>query len=434
MFYDYAKIFVKAGKGGDGMVSFRREKYVPAGGPSGGDGGKGGSVVFVADEGLRTLVDFRYRKHYNAAPGEPGKSKNMHGAAGADLVVRVPVGTVVKKDDGSVVGDLVFHRQRLAVARGGRGGKGNARFVSSVNRAPRVADNGETGEESWLVLELKLLADVGLIGFPNVGKSSIIARVSAAKPKIADYPFTTIDPNLGVVRLDDEESFVLADIPGLIEGAGEGAGLGFRFLRHVERTRVLIHVLDVSGFEGRDPLEDFETITKELELYSPGLSSKPQIVAANKMDLPQAEENLARLREKLGGDHQIIAISAATGLGCAELMREAGRLLKEQDAIQARLPEPAPGDGDIRVTRLEAADGPPIAVRRDNDRWILSGSEAERQIRRTNFHNEAAVGRLLKILRSMDVDGTLKAAGAADGDTVVIGPMEFEYADTSAGG
>lgn len=407
------------------MVSFRREKYVPAGGPSGGDGGRGGDVVFVADEGLRTLVDFRFRKYLQAAAGEPGKSKNMHGAAAGDLSVKVPVGTIVKKDDGSMAGDLVFHRQRLVVAKGGRGGKGNARFVSSVNRAPRVADNGEPGEESWLVLELKLLADVGLIGFPNVGKSTIISVVSAARPKIADYPFTTIDPNLGVVRLDEEESFVLADIPGLIEGAGEGAGLGHRFLRHVERTKVLIHVLDISGFEGRDPLEDFSLIQKELEIYSPGLSGKPQIIAANKMDLPQAEDNLARLRGKLGRHVPVIPLSAATGEGCLQLMRAAWELLKEQDSV---LPA-APAD-EIKITKFEAERAPALLAKREDDYWVLAGSVMDRQIPRTNFANEAAVGRLLKILRSMDADRILREAGATDGDTVRIGPMEFEYSDS----
>ena len=424
MFYDYAKIFVKAGKGGDGMVSFRREKYVPAGGPSGGDGGRGGDVVFVADEGLRTLVDFRFKKHFHAAPGESGRSKNMHGAAGGDLIVKAPVGTIVKKADGTVVGDLIAHRQRLVAAKGGQGGKGNARFASSVNRAPRIADNGAPGEESWLELELKLLADVGLVGFPNVGKSSIIARVSAARPKIADYHFTTIDPNLGMVRLDEEDSFVLADIPGLIEGAGGGAGLGHRFLRHVERTMVLLHVLDISGFEGRDPLEDFDKILGELEIYSPGLSRKPQIIAANKMDLPGAAENLTRLKERWGGSYRIMELSAATGMGCQELMREAGKLLNEQDAAPQPIPEEA-----LKITRLESDEGPPLTVRRDKDRWILSGDKVERQIQRTNFANEAAVNRLLKILRAMDVDGNLKKAGAADGDTILIGPMEFEYTD-----
>ena len=425
MFYDFAKVHVKAGKGGDGMVSFRREKYVPAGGPSGGDGGRGGSVVFVADEGLRTLMDFRYKKHLRAEEGHPGGSKNMHGAAGSDLVVKTPVGTIIKKEDGTVIGDLVFHRQRLVVAEGGRGGKGNARFTSSVNRAPRVADNGEPGGEGWLLLELKLLADVGLIGFPNVGKSTIIAAVSAARPKIADYPFTTIDPNLGMVRLGEEDSFVLADIPGLIEGAGGGAGLGHRFLRHVERTKVLIHVLDISGYENRDPLEDFDLILKELDIYDPGLSQKPQIIAANKTDLPQAEENLARLRAKLGDRYPIFPLSAVTGSGTQQLMREAGRILREQEAVLA----PAPVD-EIRITRLAPEDGPALEARWEDDCWVLAGAEAKRQIQRTNFANEAAVSRLLKILRSMDVDRILREAGAADGDTVVIGPMEFVFAET----
>ena len=424
MFYDYARVFAKAGKGGDGMVAFRREKYVPTGGPSGGDGGRGGNVVFVGDEGLRTLVDFRFQRHLHAEPGQPGRSKNMHGAAGGDLIVRVPVGTIVKREDGETVGDLVFHRQRLVVAKGGRGGKGNARFVSSVNRAPRVADNGGLGEEGWLTLELKLLADVGLVGFPNVGKSTIISMVSAARPKIADYHFTTIDPNLGVVRLDDEDSFVLADIPGLIEGAGEGAGLGHRFLRHVERTKVLIHVLDISGYEDRDPLEDFDRIQKELEIYSPGLSAKPQIIAANKMDIPGAEENLVRLQEKLGDRYQIIAVSAATGLGCQQLTREAGKLLREQESILALVPEE-----EIKITRLPVDDEPPLVAKRENDYWILTGAEMRRQVQRTNFGNDAAVSRLLRILRSMDVDRILRQAGAVDGDTIVIGPMEFEFSD-----
>ena len=427
MFYDYAKVFVKAGKGGDGMVSFRREKYVPAGGPSGGDGGRGGHVVFVADEGLRTLVDFRTRRHLYARPGMPGKSKNMHGATGDDLIVRVPAGTVVKRENGEVAGDLIYHQQRLIVARGGRGGRGNARFVSSVNRTPRIADNGEAGEEGWLTLELKLLADVGLVGFPNVGKSTIISVVSAARPKIADYHFTTIDPNLGVVSVDFDESFVMADIPGLIEGSGEGAGLGHRFLRHVERTKVLIHVLDISGYEGRDPLDDFGLILKELDQYSPGLGAKPQIIAANKMDLPGADENLARLRKSLGGQYEIIPLSAATGYGAQELVRVAYRLLKEWEAAaDAALSSP---EEEMKITRLAEASELPLTARRENECWILEGGALKRQLQRTNFDNEAAVNRLLKILRSMDVDGVLRRAGAADGDTVMIGPLEFEFSE-----
>ena len=426
MFYDYAKIYVKAGKGGDGMVAFRREKYIPAGGPSGGDGGRGGNVVFVADEGLRTLVDFRTQRHYKAEPGTGGKSKNMHGAAGKDLHVRVPAGTVVKRENGEIAGDLVYHRQRLVVAKGGRGGRGNARFVTSVNRTPRVADNGEPGEEGWLTLELKLLADVGLVGFPNVGKSTIISMVSAARPKIADYPFTTIDPNLGLVRIDEEESFVMADIPGLIEGASDGAGLGHRFLRHVERTKVLIHVLDMSGYEQRDPLEDFDLILRELDKYSPDLSSKPQVIAANKMDLPGSADNLIRLREKLGSRYEIIPVSAATGQGCRELAQAAYILLKEQEAVLAAR---APTEDEIKITRLEADAEPAILAKREGDYWTLAGSQAKRQIQRTNFANEDAVNRLLKILRSMDVDDILRKAGALDGDTVMIGPLEFEFSD-----
>lgn len=424
MFYDYAKIYVKGGDGGNGMVSFRREKYVPDGGPSGGDGGRGGSVVFVADEGLRTLVDFRYKRHFKAPAGGHGRSKNMHGAKGEDLIVKVPVGTVVKREDGSLVGDLICHRQRLVVAAGGRGGKGNARFVSSINRAPEVADNGEPGQDGWLVLELKLLADVGLVGFPNVGKSSIISVVSAAKPKIADYHFTTIDPNLGVARLEDEESFVLVDIPGLVEGAGEGVGLGHRFLRHVERTRVLLHVLDIAGSEGRDPLEDYQTIQKEMEIYNPVLKSKPQIIVANKMDLPGAAENLERLKAGLGGEREIFAVSAATGQGLRELMLAANRMLKELPAALE-----APAEDEVKITRFEREQGPALKIVRDNEDYVVTGQEVERQIIRTNFANEAAVNRLLKILRTMGVDKALREAGAQNGDTVVVGPMEFEFFD-----
>ena len=423
MFYDYAKIYVKGGDGGNGMVSFRREKYVPDGGPSGGDGGRGGSVVLVADEGLRTLVDFRYKRHFKAPAGEHGRSKNMHGAKGQDLIVKVPVGTVVKREDESLVGDLICHHQRLVVAAGGRGGKGNARFASSINRAPQIADNGEPGQEAWLVLELKLLADVGLVGFPNVGKSSIISVVSAAKPKIADYHFTTIDPNLGVVRLEEEESFVLVDIPGLVEGAGEGVGLGHRFLRHVERTRVLLHVLDIAGSEGRDPLEDYRIIQQEMENYNPVLKEKPQIIAANKMDLPGAKENLERLRAFLGEETQIFAVSAATGQGLRELMLAAGQKLKELPLIREREKE------EKKVTRFVRDSGPALEILRDNENYVVSGHEVERQIIRTNFANEAAVNRLLKILRTMGVDQALRQAGAQNGDTVVVGPMEFEFFD-----
>lgn len=287
------------------MVAYRREKYIPEGGPYGGDGGRGGNVILRVDEGLRTLVDFRYQRHYKAEKGENGGSKNMHGRNGEDLVIRVPMGTVVKDaESGEVLADLVEPGQETIIAKGGRGGRGNSRFATAQNKAPGFAEKGDPGEEHWLWLELKLIADVGLVGFPNVGKSTIISRVSAAKPKIADYHFTTLVPNLGVVRVGDRFSFVLADIPGLIEGAHTGAGLGHEFLRHTERTRLLIHVVDISGVEGRDPLEDYDAINRELELYNPKLARRKQLIAANKLDLPTAKANLERLQAKLGGQQK----------------------------------------------------------------------------------------------------------------------------------
>jgi len=423
MFYDYAKIYVKGGDGGNGMVSFRREKYVPEGGPSGGDGGNGGSVIFTADEGLRTLVDFRYKRHFKAEKGENGKSKNMHGANGKDLFVRVPVGTVIRQEKNrDIIADLLVHGQEYVVAKGGRGGRGNARFVSPVNRAPEIAENGDPGEEGWFELELKLLADVGLIGFPNVGKSTIISQVSAAKPKIADYHFTTIDPNLGVVRLEEGKSFVLVDIPGLIEGASEGVGLGHRFLRHVERTRLLMHVLDAAGSEGRDPLEDFEQVNKELTLYNPVLKARPQVIVANKMDLPEAGENLKRLQEILGDSYEIYPVSAVAGKGLQELMFRAAQLLDELPAA------PPPAEEKVmRVTKVEKEE--PFRVDLINDVWEVTGPQIERLLRKSNLDNEAAVKRLLLIFRKMGVERMLREKGAKDGDVVRIYELEFDFMD-----
>jgi GTP-binding protein len=422
MFYDYAKIFVKAGDGGNGMVSFRREKYVPEGGPSGGDGGRGGDVALIADGGLRTLIDFRFRKHFKAESGKHGGSKNKHGANGEGLEIKVPVGTMVKNaDTGEVVGDLTRQGQMFRAAKGGRGGKGNARFATAARRVPDIADNGEQGEACWLVLELKLLADVGLIGFPNVGKSSIIAKVSAAKPVIADYHFTTIDPNLGMVRLDEEDSFVLVDIPGLIEGASQGTGLGHRFLRHVERTRLLLHVLDISGSEGRDPKDDFEVIQKELALYSPRLQERPQIFVANKMDLTGAEARLEGLREVLGAQYEIFPVSAVTGEGLWALMRKAGAMLKEM---------PLRTETDIDTVKITCVEPEvPYCVRREGDRWVLTGAEIQRWMVKTNFANAAAVNRFLRVLQRMGVEQTLRDQGAKHGDTVATGAFEFEFLD-----
>jgi GTP-binding protein len=329
VFVDEVEIHVRAGDGGRGCVSFRREKFVPRGGPNGGDGGRGGSVILEADEGLGTLLDFRYRRHYAAPRGGHGEGSDRHGANGGDLVLRVPVGTTVReRDTGLLLGDLTADGERLDIARGGRGGRGNARFATSTHRAPRHAEPGEAGEERGLRLELRLLADVGVVGFPNAGKSTLVARLSAARPKIADYPFTTLVPTLGLVRLDVERSFVIADVPGLIPGASEGKGLGLRFLRHLERTRLLVHLLDLDPATGRDPLEDWRTIQAELQAYSPELAARPQLLAANKIDLEGAAPQLKRVvamgrRRRL----PVFPLAARTGHGLAELRAAIGAAL-----------------------------------------------------------------------------------------------------------
>ena len=424
MFYDYAKIHVKAGDGGNGIVAFRREKYVPYGGPAGGDGGNGGSIILEADEGLRTLVDFRYKTHYKGERGEHGRGKNQHGKNGEDLILRVPVGTVVKDaETKSVLADLVTPGQRVVVAQGGRGGRGNARFVGPTHRAPTLAENGEPGEEKWLELELKLLADVGLVGFPNVGKSTIISHVSAAKPKIADYHFTTITPNLGVVKVDEGRSFVMADIPGLIEGAAEGAGLGHRFLRHTERTKVLAHVLDVSGSEGRNPLEDFHLVNKELEKYNPFLLSRPMIIVANKMDLPEAENNLKLIQKELK-DFEIFPVSAVTGQGLKPLIYRLAEIL---DQVEQEEVFPPLEEEQLRVVKVEKQ--PKFTIEKEDGVFIVSGPEVERHWARTNFANEEAVKRFLQILEAMGVIKALREEGAKDGDVVRIKEIEFDFVD-----
>jgi len=330
VFVDEVEIHVRAGDGGRGCISFRREKYVPRGGPNGGDGGRGGSVIVEADEGLGTLLDFRYRRHYTAPRGGHGEGSDRHGASGEDLVLRVPVGTTIHEPHaGVLLGDLTANGERLEVARGGRGGRGNARFATSTNRAPRRADPGEAGEERTLRLELRLLADVGVVGFPNAGKSTLVSRLSAARPKIADYPFTTLVPTLGLVRLDEEQSFVIADVPGLIPGASEGKGLGLRFLRHLERTRLLVHLLDLDPATGRDPVEDWKTIQAELREYSPELAARPQLIAANKIDLDGAAPRLKRVvamarRRRL----PVFPLAARTGQGLAELRAALGAALQ----------------------------------------------------------------------------------------------------------
>lgn len=421
MFYDTAKIYVKGGDGGNGCLSFRREKYVPRGGPDGGDGGSGGNVVFLADEGLHTLADFRYRAHFKADRGQHGRGSNMHGAGAKDLVVRIPAGTVLKDAESEdIIADLTAHGQRLIVAAGGRGGRGNARFLSNTNRVPRIAEKGEPGQEKWLMLELKLMADVGLVGYPNVGKSTFLAACTAAKPKIADYPFTTLQPNLGVVKLD-EYSFVLADIPGLIEGAHAGVGLGQQFLRHVERTRALIHIVDTAGTEGRDPVDDYNKINAELGLYGQELKVLPQVVVANKMDLPDATANLSRLQEAAAGDgRRLFAISAATGQGVRELLYYVGKLLQSLP-VSTTDKEP-----EVEVVyRPEPEET--INIKREEGILIIESPRLERLVAMTDFNQEQAVIRFQRIIAKMGVEQALADASAKAGDTVRIGRYELEY-------
>ncbi len=425
MFVDQVKIYVKGGDGGNGAVAFRREKYVPLGGPAGGDGGRGGDVVFVVDEGLRTLVDFRYQRHFKAPRGENGRNKSQHGAGAEDLIVRVPPGTtVIDADTNEVIADLVEHGQRAVIAKGGRGGRGNIRFATAANPAPEIAENGEPGQERNVVLELKLLADVGLVGYPSVGKSTLLASVTAARPKIASYHFTTLTPNLGVVDLG-ERSFVLADLPGLIEGAHEGVGLGHQFLRHVERTRLIIHVIDMAGTEGRDPHEDYLKINEELKLYNARLEERPQIVAANKMDLPEAQEHLRRFRERVP-DVPVYPISAATRQGVQELMYAAADLL-------AALPEKPAVEEVAQVEErvvFRAEPKPvPFTVSKENEVFVVSGEKIEKLVRMTNLNSYDSIQRFARMMRNMGVDQALRERGAKDGDTVRIGDFEFEFVE-----
>jgi len=420
MFIDRARIYVEAGNGGDGMSSFRREKFVEKGGPNGGNGGRGGDVILVADKNLNTLIDFRYKRKYVAKRGGQGGTKNCTGMRADNVYVKVPMGTLVRDDvTGAVMADLTEDGQEYIAAKGGRGGKGNACYVTSTNRAPTFAEKGEPGENRWLKLELKLLADVGLVGYPSVGKSSIIAQVSAARPEIAAYHFTTLSPVLGVVRIDEERSFVLADIPGLIEGAHEGVGLGHDFLRHVERTKVLLHIVDVAGVDGRDPIEDFDKINNELAQYSERLARRKQLVVANKMDLPEAQENFGRLKEYVEAkDYEITKASAATGEGLRELMFQAYELL------EAYVPE----EDEQELSRFDEIDPDSyeIVVGNDTD-YEVRGKNIERLVAMTNFDNDEALYRFQLIWKRLGIDEALKEKGVQEGETVRIRDMVFEY-------
>lgn len=420
MFVDRAKIFIKGGDGGNGMVAFRREKYVPLGGPDGGDGGRGGDVILQADPNLRTLLDFRYQQHLRADRGEHGLGGNKNGRSAKDLVVKVPPGTQVREfESGILLADLTAEGQTFVAAKGGRGGRGNARFSSPADKAPKYAEKGEPGAEIWVLLELKVIADVGLVGFPNAGKSTFLSRVTAARPKVADYPFTTLSPNLGVVEIAGIEPFVIADIPGLISGAHEGVGLGHEFLRHVERTRLLIHLIDAAGVDGRDPLADYRQINEELRLYDQKLANLVQVVAANKMDLPQAAEGLALLQLELGAEN-VVPISAVTGEGVRELLRRVAKLLVE-------LPEVILLDEEPPVLKPSSEDAEVITITRENETFVLHGPKLEKLVAMTDFNNEDGVKRFQRIFRLRGHEDALQAAGAKNGDTVKIRNLEFTF-------
>ena len=421
-FIDRVKIYVQAGTGGNGTVASRREAHVPKGGPSGGDGGRGGSVIFVATNSLSTLLDLRYYREYKAQNGEKGHAKKMHGADADDLVIRVPVGTCVYDDDtGNIIADLTKDGQRAVIAKGGRGGRGNARFASSRNPAPKICENGEPGEKFNLRVELKLLADVGLVGFPSVGKSTLLSVVSKARPQIADYHFTTIVPNLGVVQVKDGRSFVMADLPGLIEGASQGKGLGHQFLRHIERCRVIVHIIDMSGSEGRDPYEDYVTINKELGEYEYRLLERPQIIVANKMDGDEAEENLKKFKEKLG-DQKVFPIIAPIHEGIdAVLYAVADALETAPDFFNQE------EEQESVLYTYKEEEKPFTIHNKGNGVWEVTGKKVERLVQMASFTTDDGFQRFALQIRNMGIDDALREAGCEDGDTVRLYDFEFEF-------
>lgn len=432
MFVDRAKITIRSGKGGDGAVTFRREPYVPEGGPDGGDGGKGGDVVFVADRNLRTLMDFRYKRKYEAENGQNGMKRKRFGKSGEDLLIKVPLGTVIiDEETGRVMKDLTEDGERFIAARGGKGGRGNVNFKNSVRQAPNFAEAGGEAKERRVILEMKLIADVGLVGFPNAGKSSLLAAATSAQPKIADYHFTTIDPNLGVVHLYDS-SFVMADIAGLIEGASQGQGLGFRFLKHIERTKVLIHVVDVSGSEGRDPREDFDKINRELAAYSPKIMKKPQLVAANKIDMCEedSEEYQAFRRHVEEQGYRVFPLSAPLGLGVKELLAAAFEKLRLVEAEAATEPEDESEYFDFAAEENDPAYRH-IEARYDEaeDVYVLSGRQLDKIFRSTNFNDMGSLRYLYKYIERSGAIDRLKELGLEEGDIIRINDYDMEYWD-----
>ena len=423
MFIDKARIFVKAGNGGNGAVAFRKEKYVPAGGPDGGDGGNGASVIFEVDLGLRTLMDFKYQRKYHAEPGGDGTKGKRAGKNGEDLVLKVPAGTVIKDEaTGLILADLKEEGDRAIIAKGGRGGKGNQHFANSVRQAPAFAKSGTDGQERWVVLELKMIADVGLLGFPNVGKSTFLSVVTKAKPKIANYHFTTLTPNLGVVQTKFGESFVLADIPGLIEGAAEGIGLGHDFLRHVERTKVLIHIVDISGIEGRDALEDFDKINDELKLYNERLATRPQVVVANKIDIMEDETVFEDFKAELESrGYKVFKMSAATRQGVDDVIAYVSQLLQEAEDIELVTEE------EMYKPELVQEEEEGLSVEIEDGVYVVTGKALRRIMYSVNFDDMESVQFFQKSMESQGVFDKLREMGIEDGDTVKIYDIEFEF-------
>ena len=427
MFADRARIFVKSGKGGDGHVSFRREKYVPDGGPDGGDGGHGGDVIFVVDEGLNTLTDFRHVRKYAAESGQEGGKKNCRGKDGQDIRIKVPAGTVIKEaESGKVITDMSGDNKEYVLLRGGRGGKGNQHYATSTMQAPKYAKPGQPAQELELILELKVIADVGLVGFPNVGKSTFISRVTNARPKIANYHFTTLQPNLGVVDMEDCKSFVIADIPGLIEGASEGVGLGYEFLRHIERTKVMIHIVDAAGTEGRDPIEDIYAINKELEAYNADIAHRPQIIAANKIDAIYAdgEDPIARIKAEFEPQgYEVMPISAVTGEGIMPLLYKVSNMLDNLDE------EPIIFEQEYFPEFLNDVSDEPFTVTYDEleDEYVVEGPRIERMLGYTNLESEKGFRFFQNFLKDNGILDQLEELGIGEGDTVRIYGLSFDY-------
>ncbi|AGK97049.1 GTPase ObgE [Clostridium pasteurianum] len=422
MFIDTAKIFIKSGNGGNGSVSFRREKYVPLGGPDGGDGGDGGNVIFIADQNMTTLLDFTYKRKYVAEVGVAGSGSKCYGRDGKDLYIKVPMGTIIRDvETDKIIADLSHAGDEVTAAKAGKGGKGNAKFCTPTRQAPNFAEPGMPGEERWISLELKLLADVGLIGFPNVGKSTLLSMVSKAKPKIANYHFTTIKPNLGVVSIPGIQGFVMADIPGIIEGAAEGVGLGLQFLRHIERTRLLIHVVDISGSEGRDPVEDFIKINEELKKYSVKLWDRPQIIAANKSDISYDDTNFNNFKEKLQkmGYKHIFKISAATRFGVDDLLKEAAKQLSEIPVTDLEISEEERFVPEDKKFTYE--------IRKEDNVYIVEGSFVDRLLDSVNINDPQSLMYFHKVLRNKGIIDELVSMGIEDGELVRLNDFEFEF-------